>query len=142
MKNISIFKKIKLFQQFRKTLKENSFELSQKFNIRIDSAKRLYTVINIPPETVGEAYSLRKSDIDKISENFIREYSSELSKYLDSKNLNEMYDFYEMKKVDKYSYLLVFGFSLFKSNKYYNTLYWAVIPGITLSIITLLLIFL
>ena len=141
-KNISLLKKLQLFRQFRKTIAENKSELETKFNIRIDAAKRMYTVLNIPPDLIGEAFTLRKTDIDKISENFIREYSQELSKYLDTKGLNEMFDFYELKKVDKYSYLLVFGFSLFKSNRYYNTLYYGVLPTTLLTIITLLIILL
>ena len=62
-------KKLKLFFSYKKIIKLLKFELEQKFNIRIDNAKRMYTVINIPNELVGEAYSLKKSDIDKISEN-------------------------------------------------------------------------
>jgi hypothetical protein len=136
MKNISLFKKIKLFNYFKKLLKQNKSELELKFNIRIDNAYRLYTVINVPEELIGEAYSLKKSDIDRISENYIKQYSSELGRYLNSKGLNELYDFYKIDKVDKYSYLIVFGFKLFESNKYYNNLYYKVIPtSILLSII-------
>ena len=52
-----------------------------------------------------------------------------------------MYDFYEIKKVDKYSYLVVLGFSLpndpFRSNKYYDNIRYKVIP--TISVISLIL---
>lgn len=116
-KNISLLKKIKLFSQFKKTIKINSVELENKFNLRIDSANRLYTVINVPPELIGEAYNIKKSDIDRIADNFIREYSKELAVFLNSKDLNELYDFYDLKKVDKYSYLVVVGFSFFRSDE-------------------------
>jgi len=139
-KKISFFKKVKLFRSYKKILKEIQFELEPRFNVRIDSAKRIYTVLNIPEEIIGESYSLRKADIDKISENFIREYTSELSKYLTEKGLAELYDVYKVDKVDKYSYLIVVGFSLFKSDKYYNNLYYRVIPAsIILSTILLFL---
>ncbi len=134
-KNISIFKKIKVFKTFNKTVKENELELDQKFNIRVDNAKRLYTVLNIPEEIIGEPYNLRKADIDKISEKFIKEYSTEVSKFLDSKGLQETYEYYEVSKVDKYSYLIVIGFSLFKSNKYYNNIYYKILPASILIII-------
>jgi hypothetical protein len=98
----------------------------------------MYTVLNIPEELIGEEYSLRKSDIDKISENFITEYGMELKKFLDTKGLTELYEYYEIKKVDKYSYLLVYGFSQFQSNKYYNNLYWKVIPASVITITSLL----
>jgi hypothetical protein len=137
-----MFKKLKLFFTYRKLINQNKIELETMFNIRVDKAQRLYTVINIPEELIGEAYSIKKSDIDRISETYLRQFSSELSNYLDNKNLKELYDVYEIQKVDKYSYLLVFGFSLFKSQKYYNSLYYGVIPGISISILTLLLILL
>jgi hypothetical protein len=136
-----MLRKIKLFYSYIKSIKKNQFELEQKFNLRIDKANRLYTVINVPEDLVGEAYSLKKSDIDRISESFLREYSAELSKYLNKIELQELYKVYEIKKVDKYSYLLIFGFSLFKSNKYYNWLYFGLIPFATLSSILLLLLF-
>lgn len=140
-KKISIFKKIGIFRTFNKIVKENKTELEQKFNVRIDNAKRLYTVLNIPEEVIGEPYNLRKSDIDKIAENFIREYSPELGKFLDSKGLQELYEYYKIEKVDKYSYLIVVGFSLFKSNKFYNNIYYKIIPAITIVGIILSLIF-
>jgi len=142
-KKISIFKKIGIFRTFNKIVKENKTELEQKFNIRIDNAKRLYTVLNIPEEIIGEPYNLRRSDIDKIAENFIREYSGELGKFLDSKGLQELYEYYKIEKVDKYSYLIVVGFSLFKSNKFYNNIYYKLIPAVTIiGIILSLILFL
>lgn len=136
MKNVSLFKQIKLFNSYKKNIKKNKDELNLKFNIRIDRADRLYTVLNVPEELVGEAYSLKKSDIDRISENYIRQYSNELETYLNSKGLNELYDFYKIDKVGKYSYLIVFGFSLFKSQNYYNILYFGVIPVISIGILS------
>jgi len=141
MKDISFFKKIKLFSTYRKVVSKNRSELSAKFGLRVDNAYRLYTVLNIPEDLIGEAYSLKKSDIDKISENYIKEYSSELSKFLNSKGLKELYDYYQVDKVGKYNYLLVFGFSLFRSNKFYNDIYYKVIPTTVLLSILLILIF-
>lgn len=130
-----------MFRTFKKIINENKTELEQKFAMRADNAKRLYTVLNIPEEVIGEPYNLRKTDIDKIAENFIKEYSFELGKYLDSKGLQELYEYYEIKKVEKYSYLVVLGFSLFKSNKYYNNIYYKIIPVISIVAIILSLIF-
>jgi hypothetical protein len=42
----------------------NKIELEQTLNIRVD-AFRLHTVLNIPEEFIGEAYDLKKSDIDR-----------------------------------------------------------------------------
>ena len=39
-----------------------------------------------------------------------------------------MYDFYELSKEDKLSWKLVIGFKLFKSNEYYNKIYYRLLP--------------
>jgi hypothetical protein len=143
---ISLYKKIKIFRDFKKVLRLNKTELEQVFGARIDNAYRIYNVLNIPSEVMGEPYNLRKSDIDKVAETSIREYTVKISEYLDSKGLKEMYDFYEIKKVDKYSYLVVLGFSLpndsFRSNKYYDNIRFRLIPAVSILSIILLLILL
>jgi hypothetical protein len=135
--NISFFKKLKLFLNYKKIVRQNKLELERLLNIRVDKAQRMYTVLNVPEELIGEAYSLKKSDIDKISETYIREYVFEVSKLLNTKGLMELFRTYEVKKVDKYSYLIVIGFSLFESHKFYNNLYYKFIPAV-LSIGTIL----
>lgn len=142
MSKISIIKKVKIFNSFKKSINENKFELEQKFNMRVDKANRLYTVLNIPQDMVGEPYNIKKSDIDIISEKFVKEFISSLSIFLDSKNMRELYKVYEVKKVDKFSYLIVIGFSLFQSNKYYDNIYYKVIPTLTIISIIISLIFL
>lgn len=143
---ISLYKKIKIFREFKKVLRLNKTELEQVFGARIDNAYRIYNVLNVPSEVIGEPYNLRKSDIDKVAETSIREYTVKVSEYLDSKGLKEMYDFYEIKKVDKYSYLVVLGFSLpndsFRSNKYYDNIRFRLIPAVSILSIILLLILL
>lgn len=143
---ISLYKKLKLFREFKKILKLNENEINQIFGSRVDNAYRIYNVLNVPEEMIGEPYNLRKSDIDRFAETMIKEYSSKISEYLDSKGLKEMYDFYEIKKVDKYAYLVVLGFSLpnnpFRSNKYYDNLRLKVIPAASALLLILILLFL
>jgi hypothetical protein len=140
MKNISIFRKISLFFTYRKAIRKIEKELEKEFNIRIDGAYRIYTVLNVPSELIEEPYNLRKGDINTLSQNFIKEYSSQLSRFLDSNGLYELYDFYDVEKVDKYSYLLIFGFSLFNSQKVFRNIYLYWIPSIVIiSILTILL---
>jgi len=130
MNKVSFFNKLKLFLNYKKIVKQNKLELERSLNIRVDNAQRLYTVLNVPEELIGEAYSLKKSDIDRISETYIREYVYEVSKLLNSKGLMELFRTYEIKKVDKYSYLIVIGFSLIETPKLYNNLYYKVIPSV------------
>jgi hypothetical protein len=130
MSKISFFKKLQLFVTYKRIAKQNKLELERSLNIRVDNAQRLYTVLNVPEELIGDAYSLKKSDIDRISETYIREYVFEVSKFLNSKGLMELFRTYEIKKVDKYSYLIVIGFSLLETPKLYNNLYYKIIPSI------------
>jgi hypothetical protein len=141
MRNISLFKKLKFFNIYKKCIKNYKKELWSEFKIRVDSAWRIYTVVNIPESIIGEAYSIRKDDIDRISQTYIKEYVSGLSKFLNSKGLKELFDYYDVKKVDKYSYLIVIGFSLFKTNEFYNNIYYKLIPIMVLLATTLILIF-
>lgn len=113
---MNLIKDLKLFLTYKKFLKLNKVELESKFNIRIDFADRMYTVLNIPTNLVDEPYNIRKSDIDNISKAYIKEYVGTLSEYLNSIGITELYDFYEpIKKVDKYSYLIVIGFKQINS---------------------------
>jgi len=89
----------------------------------------MYTVLNVPEERFEEPYNTRLADIDTISQTYIRDYIIRLSDFLDSKGLSELYDFYEpVKRVEKYSYLIVIGFKPFNSVKYNNILYFRIIP--------------
>jgi hypothetical protein len=127
MNKISFFKKLKLFVNYKRIVKQNKIELERSLNIRVDNAERLYTVLNVPEELIGEAYSLKKSDIDRISETYIREYIFEVSKLLNSKGLMELYRTYEIKKVDKYSYLIVIGFSLIETPTFYKLFFTQIV---------------
>jgi hypothetical protein len=132
MNKISFYKKLQLFLNYKRIVKQNKIELERSLNIRVDNAQRMYTVLNVPEELIGEAYSLKKSDIDRISETYIREYVYEVSKLLNTKGLMELFRTYEIKKVDKYSYLIVIGFSLLETPKLYNNIYYKVIPSIVI----------
>jgi len=138
-----MFKKIRLYNSFKKILRSNKVPLEGNFNARIDKVYRIYTVINIPEETFGEPYNVRKSDIDSISETYIKEYVSKISNYLNSVGLSELYDFYEpIKKVDKYSYLIILGFKPFNSVNYNNLIWLRIVPILSIvSIISLIIYF-
>lgn len=121
---MNFLRKWKLYSQYKKIIKENKSTFENDFRIKIDFANRLYTVVSIPPQEIGEAYSLRKSDVDAISERFVREYMKDLSDYLSKIGLNEMVDFYgKIQKVDKYSFLIVLGFKLFRTD-FLNKMFW------------------
>jgi hypothetical protein len=136
MKNYGMFKKLKVFLNYRRTIKNIEENLGRELNARVDNAYRIYTVVNVPVEVFEEPYNFRKSDIDKISEKYIKEYFSKLSDLLNKNGLIEMYNVYDIEKVDKYSYLTIVGFSLFRTDKLFTKILLRWIPiSLLLSII-------
>lgn len=136
MNKVSLRKKIQLYLTYRKTLEKNRENLFQNFTSRIDKVYRIYTVINLPKEELDEPYKFRKRDLDIFAEKYIRDYSQNIAKYLNSLGLNELYDIYEVKKVDKFSYLIVIGYKLFNTDKLARTFWLKVLPW-TSGIVTL-----
>jgi hypothetical protein len=139
MYNVGLFKKISLYLLYKKVIRRNSVEIENKFNMRIDNANRLYTVLNIPEDVFGEAYAIKKSDIDRVADRYVREFSSELGSYLNSKGIEELYDYYDLKKVGKYSYLIIIGFSIFRSDVLRERIYKWWIPGISIAVVASIL---
>lgn len=139
--NISLLKKIKFFLFYRKTLNSIRSELEKNYNIRIDEAYRMYTVINInndnsifqnygSPELreFNKNYDMMPSQmeqkfIDDMFKKSMKDFSAEISEYLNTKGLAELYVFYQMEKITKFSYLIVLGFSLFKTDIYVKYFY-------------------
>jgi hypothetical protein len=96
--------------------------LKLEYNAKIDSIYRIYTVLNLPPIIFEEPYNLRTYDIDQISRNYILDFRRNISDFLIKRGLMELFELYEIRKVDKYSYLLIFGFSLFNTKKVANSI--------------------
>jgi len=128
MNKVSLRKKIQLYLTYRKTLEKNREDLFQNFTSRVDKVYRIYTVINLPKEELDEPYNFRKRDLDIFAEKYIRDYSQNMGKYLNNLGLNELYDIYEVKKVDKFSYLIVIGFRLFNTDKLAKNFWLRVLP--------------
>lgn len=141
MKRYGLFKKIKLFFSYRRTVLDIEETLERELGARVDRAYRIYTVVNIPKIEIDEPYNLRKSDIDRISERYLKDFSNKISSFLNSKGLMEMYDIYDINKVDKYSYLVVIGFSIFRTDKVFRKLLFRWLP-ISLFILLSIIMFL
>ena len=140
-KKVSLFKKISLYLSYRKILLKNVKEFNLTYNLRIDNVNRIYTVVNIPPEVFEEPYNLRTKDINKISEPYISEYIKQISLLLNNKGLTELYELYDVKKVEKYSYLVIIGFSFFDTSKLFKNLIIKVLPSFLLILLLIFLYF-
>lgn len=129
---VSAWKKFKLYLQYRKALVNNSEILSES-GLRIDRVKRIYTVINVPETLFESVYDLKTSDINRVSQSYITERLRNVSKTLNGIGLSELFKTYETKKVDKYSYLVIIGFSLFDTKKVANNLWFKILPTIVVA---------
>lgn len=135
---MKFFKSISLFFLYRSIIKSITKELEIEYNARVDNISRIYTVLNLPQEIFEEPYNIRRTDIDTISRTYISEYRDKISKFLISRGLLELYKLYEIRKVDKFSYLLIFGYSLFDTKKVVNWIITIVITFISILLIYLL----
>lgn len=124
---ISAWRKFKLYLQYRRNLVSNK-SLLENSGLRIDRVKRIYTVVNIPESLFDDVYGMKTSDINRVSQSYITDKVREISKILNGIQLTELYKLYETKKVDRYSYLLVIGFSLFDTKKLADFLWYRIIP--------------
>lgn len=116
MANVSIWRKIGLYRQYSKVISSNRAALGQ-MNFRVDMVDRLYTVVNVPEELFEGIYDARKSDAMRISQGYMAEYLRNISRTFNEMGLSELYRVYDTRMVDKHSFLVVIGFSLFDTGK-------------------------
>lgn len=134
MSKISLWRKIKLYYQYRTGIINNT-SLLQQNGFRIDRVKRIYTVINVPTEIFDEAYDLKTSDINRVSQSFLTDSVRTISKILNDIGINELYKIYETRKVDKYSYLIILGYKFFDTRKVADLIFLRFLPIIGLALL-------
>jgi hypothetical protein len=135
---MKIFKNIKLFFNYRSAIKRNldtittfqyQFDRDKRLqpSLRVDNVLRIYGVINLPEET--------QTYMDgKLVQKHVASYIRSTDEMLNKCGLNEIVGIREMRQLSETSYLVVFGFSQFDTNKVAR---WIVGLGIT-SVLTLL----
>lgn len=112
----NIFRKVTLYFQYSRTVSANKAVLGQ-LNIRVDNVDRLYTVVNVPEELFEGVYDSRVTDRMRISQGYLAEYLRNTSRTLNEIGLTELYRVYDTRRVDKSSFLVIIGFSLFDTRK-------------------------
>ena len=138
---ISTWRKFKLYLQYRKSLMLNKAML-ESLDLRIDRVKRIYTVVNVPETLFDDVYGMKTSDINRVSQSYMTDKIREISRVLNNAQLSELYKLYETRKVDRYSYLLVIGFSLFDTKKVADRFWYGILPAaIILGVISLFILY-
>jgi hypothetical protein len=138
---VSLRRKISLYFSYRNLVIKNRKDFQTKFNLRLDRVNRIYTVVNIPQEIFDEPYTMRTSDINKISEPYITEYIRQISNSLNESGLTELYRLYNIEKVDKFSYLIIIGYSLFDTGEVAKNIFLKILPIVTVLAISIILFF-
>jgi hypothetical protein len=138
---ISLRRKISLYFSYRNLVIKNKKDFQTKFNLRLDRVNRIYTVVNIPQEIFDEPYTMRTSDINKISEPYITEYIRQISNSLNESGLTELYRLYNIEKVDKFSYLIIIGYSLFDTGEVAKNIFFRILPITAVLAISAILFF-
>jgi hypothetical protein len=132
MKNISFIKKLKLFLEYIKVIRKNKAVITDKtnkLNLRIDNAFRIYTVYNCPDD--AEIYG------PKLAEKYIKEYVSQVDKLCVNLGLSEYIGVWDIQQIDTSSFLIIFGFKFFQTNKFMTKL----VGYTTVALLALILIF-
>lgn len=139
MKKIGLFKKLSLYLFYRKTILKNKDLLLSSSNLKIDNINRIYTVLNIPTDVFDSPYDLRTADINKISEPYVQEAVKQISAKLNSIGISELYELYNISKIDKFSYLIIIGFKFFNTNIIARKLLFRYLPIISIIALSLLI---
>jgi hypothetical protein len=168
---MNIIQKIKYLKYYIKTVKENRVELEDKFNIRVDSIYRLYTIYSINPKEYEQYGGDDKIMINKDNkvEDFLEKASAshmntslmngedlfnnkvdnellKLERFLIEKGLAEMYGLTQKKRESKYDYKVVVEYKFLSTKMLANLVLLLGLTTITSailgSIIGLFLIFL
>ncbi len=118
-KNLNIFKRIKLYRNYRRILRNNEEVLkSKKYNLRVDYVGRLYTVVNLPTDVQKDI----KTYGTKLAEKYIGEYVSEVDKLFASIGISEYVGILDVKQETELDYVIVFGFKFIDTAKFANRL--------------------
>jgi len=115
MKELSWFKKLKLFRDYWILLKRNREDLTNKsngLNLRIDNVGRIYTVYNCPDDV--------KSYGKDLAEKYIKEYIGKAETKFINLGMIEYIGIRDMERVDELDYLIVFGFKGFDTANFFN----------------------
>lgn len=120
MEKLSIFKKLRLFREYKILIKRNReliLNKKNKLNLRIDKVGRIYTVFTCPEDV--KQYGM------ELAEKYIREYISKvdalfvetrLTEYIGIRKIDQIIEFSEL------DFLIVFGFKGFDNAKFYRNI--------------------
>jgi len=116
MGEISYFKKLKMMISYFNIIRDNRDKIinngDNEFKLRIDRVGRIYTVVNVPEET--EVYGV------DIAKNRLTAFINKIDILFIEIGLPEMVGIRDIKEVDDFNYLIIFGFSHINTVKFFR----------------------
>lgn len=111
---MNIFKKIKLFKEYKTQVLENAEFFEKKYALEYNNWYELYTTITLKdaPEDLIKSYGT-----DSLIQTEVKKYIKNFRTDLQTLNLEEFFNVYEIKKINDYDYGITFGFSLINNRK-------------------------
>lgn len=136
---MNIFKKIKLYKIYKESLKENIEFFKKEFKLEVNNWNELYTTISFVDAPDKLTQKLGKNALVEIE---IKNYIKTFNTYLKQMNLNELYNLYDITKLNSKEYGITFGYSLMNNRQIIITkLALKVVPILIVIVTGLLLIF-
>lgn len=115
MKELSFFKRLRLLFDYLRIIKHKKTEILDKKNtveLRLDKAKRFYTVCNCDKDV--EKYG------KNLAEKYIKEHINKCEKIFINSNLIEFVGVWDITQLDETNYLIVFGFKGFRTERLFR----------------------
>lgn len=128
---MNIFKRIGLFNIYRKVIRENRLTLLNDFRIKVDYIYRMYTVFSVE-EADYKTYGKELVDAN------LRTYKNKLDAYLNSIGLTELYGLSEQEKLSDRDYRLVLRFAYLNTEAWANALFIGIVSFVSLSVVALI----
>jgi hypothetical protein len=110
---IKFFRKIRLFNDYRRNVIANKKYLNEKFGLEVSWIYELYTTITLvdAPEDLKQKYG------SALAEHEIKKYIESVNASLPKLGLEELVNVYEIKRLNKDNFGIAFGFSLYNNTK-------------------------
>lgn len=109
------YKKIRLFFDYRKSIKNNKVYLMNKYGLDHNKIYELYTTIILTdaPAEMKQQYGTALAAYE------IKKYISNFNKDLEKLDLDEIITLYEIKRINDDLYGIAFGYKLMKNKTVY-----------------------
>jgi hypothetical protein len=136
---VSLIKKLKLYFQYRKLLKEHKRNLLKTLGLKLDWLYRPYTVlpIQIPQEDIDTYGNPNLPSYINLKENYVKGYIKECDALFKTIGLSELVAIIKIEEYEENIVAIAFGFSLMDMAKFFNRIIYSSLFIIILSIISI-----